>query len=193
MQHNVIVMAGPAGSGKDSIVRELIKRYPNKVEFGVNATSRAPRPGEQHSLNYFFFSNDEFKKEMEAGNIPEHYHRVASDTYYGLYKPDLDRRLAEGKIVGFQIQIVGAKYLKEFYNATTFFIMPTDLVEFERRVRSRAPMSDLEWQERKEFTEREIRDEAPWYDYRITNPDGKLSETVDQVVEILKKEGFVLE
>lgn len=188
----VVVIAGPAGSGKDSIIRGILKRFPNTA-FGLTATTRPARPGEQYGINYFFFSNDEFLREVTNGNIPEHYHRVETNTYYGLYKPDLDKKIAEGKIVFFQIQIVGAKYLKKHYDATTFFIMPPALDAFEHRIRSRAPMTDAEWEERKKFTEREVKEEVPFYDYRITNDDGKLEDAVDEVIEILRKEGYTLE
>ena len=188
----VVAVAGPAGSGKDSIINGTVKRYSNAV-FATNATTRAPRPNEIDGLNYYFLTNEEFLKKVADGSIPEHYHRPETDTYYGLYKPDLDKKIADGKIIFFQIQIVGARYLKENYDATTIFIMPPHLEAFEKRIRSRAPMSDAEWQERKEFTVREVREEAPWYDYRITNEDGKLSDAIDKVVEILKKEGYTLE
>ena len=188
----VVVIAGPAGSGKDSIIREILKLFPNTV-FGITATSRPPRPGEEHKVNYFFFSNEEFKAEIEKGNIPEHYYRSETDTYYGLSKSYLDEKIAEGKIIFYQIQIVGAKYLKKHYNATTIFIMPPSLDAFEKRIRARAPMSDAEWKERAAFTKREVEEEAPWYDYRIVNEDGKLDETVGQVIDILKKEKFELD
>lgn len=189
---NVIVMAGPTGSGKDSIIRELMKRYSN-IDFAVNAVTRAPRPGEEDGVSYHFMSNDRFKSEMEKGNIPEHYYRASIDAYYGTYKPDIDARLAKGKIVAWQGQIVGAKYLKEHYNATTIFIMPETGGAFEARARNRAPMSDAEWQERLEFTKREIESECKFYDYQIDNKEGRMMDAVDAVVEILLKEGFNLE
>jgi len=187
---SVLVVAGPAGSGKDSIITELIRRYPTRFEFAVNATTRKPREGERDGVNYHFMTNEQFKKELAVGNIPEHYYRPETDTYYGTYQPDIEKRIAGGKIIASQIQIVGARYLKERYNATTLFIMPSRMDEYEKRIRSRAPMSDAEWKERREHTEREISEDAPWYDYCIMNEDGKLTEAVDEVVAILKKEGY---
>lgn len=187
----VVVIAGPSGSGKDSIIGEIVKRYSN-AERMVTATTRAPRPDEIDGVHYHFMTNERFLKEREAGNILEFYYRPETDTYYGTYKVDIERRIAGGKIVFAQIQIVGAKYLKEHYDATTFFIMPPSLDAFEKRIRSRAPMSDAEWAERRKFTEREVNEESPWYDYRITNEDEKLDDAVAQVVEILKKEGYSL-
>src|ERR1700689_4808168 len=98
MQKQVVVIAGPAGSGKDSIARELVKRF-SDVTLMVTATTRGIRPNERHGVNYHFFSNDEFKKELDVGNIPEHYHRAETDTYYGTYEPDIEAKLASGKVV----------------------------------------------------------------------------------------------
>lgn len=191
MEHlrQVVVIAGPAGCGKDSIINEILKRS-DKFTKLVTAVTRSPREGELEGFTYHYLSNERFLHELEVGNILEYYHRKETNTYYGTYKPDLETRISQGKIVIAQIQIVGAKYLKEHYNATTFFIMPPSLEAFEHRIRARSPMSDTEWQERLAFTKREIEEEAPWYDYRIANEDGKLSEAVDHVLEILKKEGY---
>ncbi len=188
----VVVIAGPAGSGKDTIAHQLLKRFPNTTLM-VTATTRAMRPNEQHEVNYHFLSNEQFQQELTAGNIPEHYHRAETDTYYGTYEPDIEKRLASGKVVLAVVQIVGAKYLKEKYNATTIFIMPPSVDAFEKRVRARSPMSDVEWQERLKFTQEEVANESPWYDYRISNEDGKLKDAVENIVGILKKEGYTLE
>ena len=190
-QKQVVVIAGPAGSGKDTLISGIIKRCPN-AERMVTATTRGMRPGETSGISYHFMTNERFKAEMEKGNILEHYYRAQTDTYYGTYKPDIDDRIARGKIVLCQLQIVGAKYFKQHYNATTFFIMPPSHDTFEKRIRERAPMSDTEWKEREAFTKREIQDEAPWYDYRIKNEDGKLDDAITEVMEILKKEGYTL-
>ncbi len=191
-RQRVFAIAGPSGSGKDSIIQELAKRY-SKVEIAVKFITRPMRPGEIEGESYYFITNEEFKEKLAAGEIPEYYYRDKTDTYYGCNKADIDERLSRGKIVAAQLQIIGAKYLKEHYNATTIFIMPTLTSDFEARIRARSPMTDEEWKEREEFTKREIESEAPWYDYRIVNEDGMLDETVTKVAEILQKEGFVLE
>jgi len=191
-ERSVIVIAGPAGSGKDTLAKALTAKYP-RFTLMVTATTREKRPYEADAVNYYFFDKKRFFEEVASGNILEYYHRADTDTYYGTYKPDIDRRIASGKIVIAVVQIVGAKYLKEHYGATTFFIMPPDAATLERRIRTRAPMSDIEWKERLAFTEREVKDEAPWYDYRIRNDDNALDESVASVVEILRKEGYTLE
>lgn len=188
----VVVIAGPAGSGKDSVINGVIARCPNTVRM-VTATTREPRPGEENGVNYHFLTKEQFEAEMAAGNILEHYVRPETGHMYGTYKPDIEARVASGKVVLCQLQIVGAKYFKEHYDATTFFIMPPHSEAFEKRVRERAPMSDTEWAERQAFTKREIAEEAPFYDYQIQNEDGKLDEAVRSVIDILVREGFELE
>ena len=188
----VFVIAGPTGAGKSSILKELIARFPGRIELAVNATTRAMRPGEADGVDYHFMSNERFLAEEAEGAIPEHYHRAETDTYYGTYQPDIDARLARGKVVASQTQIVGAKYLKEKYGATTIFIMPASIGEFEKRVRSRSHVSDVEWAERLAHTRREIEEDAPWYDHRLANEEGKFTETLEKIIDTLKKEGYVL-
>ena len=191
MKKQVVVIAGPAGSGKGSIIAKMMERFSNATKL-VTATSRKPRPGEMEGVAHYFITNEEFKRELAAGLIPEHYHRRETDTYYGTYLPDIDRKLAADKIIFCDIQHVGAQYMKDKYNATTFFIMPPSLDAFEHRIRARSPMSDVEWAERQKITEEEVQKYANSYDYRITNEDGKLKEAVDSIVEILTKEGYSL-
>ena len=190
MKQRVVVIAGPAGSGKDTVVRELMKRIPDSTLM-VTATTRAPRPGEQDGVNYHFMDNTRFKQELAEGNILEYYHREATDTYYGTYKPDIDARLSAGKLVFCVLQIVGAKYMKEHYGALTLFIEPRSIEEFEHRIRARSPMSDTEWQERKRITEGELAHDAPWYDHRIVNGDGALEKAVDDAYNILQQHELV--
>ncbi len=192
MLKRVFVIAGPAGSGKDTIAQRLLARFKN-LTLMVTVTTRDMRPGEQDGVNYHYMAKERFLEELAAGNIVEHYHRADTDTYYGTYKPDIDRRIESGKVVAAVVQIVGAKYLKEHYGATTFFIMPPSVDAFERRIRARSPMSDVEWAERRKITEEEVKNDSPWYDYRIQNEDEKVDAAVEDIVVILRKEGYTLE
>ena len=114
------------------------------------------------------------------------------DTHYGVFKPDLDSRLALGDIVLAHLDIVGARYLKEHYNATTIFIMPDDFKLLEERVRGRNnDMSDDEIKKRMEIARIEVEQHAPEYDYTVINENGKLNETVAKVMEILNKKDMI--
>ena len=190
-KHSVVVIAGPSGSGKDAVIRELLNRCPNATRM-VTAVTRAPRRGEQDGVDYHFMSNARFREELARGNILEHYYRKDTDTYYGTYKPDIEARIASGKVVLCQLQIVGAKYFKEHYNAVTIFIMPPSMEAIERRIRERSSMSETEWRERLSITKKEVEEDSVWYDYRVVNEDGKLEEAVEEVVAILEKEGYNL-
>lgn len=188
----VVVIAGPSGSGKNAIIEEIVKHHPDCVRL-VTATTRQMRPGERDGIDYHFFTQERFDEELAAGTIPEHRFVPALGTYYGTYLPELEERVREGKIVFAQVDIEGAKLLKERYGATTIFIMPESLEQFRGRLRVRNPeWSKKELEARMKITDEEIRIHAPQYDYRVTNADGKLDETVEEVVEILRKEGYNL-
>lgn len=156
-------------------------------------TTRKMREGEVQGVNYHFTDNQSFLKEIENGNILEYYYRDDTDSYYGTYKPDIENKIQDGGIAISQIQIVGARYLKENFNTTTIFIVPDSLDLLEKRVRSRAAISDVEWEERKKHTEREMQEDRHFYDYVVVNKEGKLEEAVEEVLDIMKKEGFEME
>jgi guanylate kinase len=190
MAKQVVVLAGPSGSGKNAVIAEIVKDHSNCTRL-VTATTRMPRPGEVDSVDYYFLSQEKFDEEMRAGNIPEHRFVPSLNTSYGTYLPDLEKKVKEGKIVFAQVDIEGARLLKEKYDATTIFIMPESLEQFRGRLRVRNPeWTQAEFDARMKITEDEIRLHSPQYDYRVVNADGALPETVQQVLDILNKEGY---
>src|SRR3989344_3205933 len=183
---------GPSGSGKNTVIDTLLRRF-EKCSLLVNATTRVLREGEREGEDYHFQSEDSFKKGIESGDILEYRHAPSLRTYYGTYKPDLEARIARGDIVLAHKDIIGARYLKEHYNAVTIFLLPESIESLERRIRARNPsMSEVELEERMKMVRREVDEEAPQYDYRVVNADGKLDKTVEEIVAILKKEGYNL-
>lgn len=189
----IVVIAGPTGSGKNAIIDALKERFP-KCSRLVTATTRAPRPGEVEGVDYYFFSNERFEKELAEGNILEHRFIESLGTHYGIYKPDLDMRIREGHVVLGHVDVIGARFLKQHYSAVTFFILPDSMENLKKRVRGRSQsMSPDELEKRILVAEREVAEHAPEYDYRIVNPEGRLFEAVEHIVEILKKEGYTLE
>lgn len=191
--HNVVVIAGPSGSGETTITQEIISRYP-RVKRLVTATTRPPREGERNGVDYYFFSKGEFEREKKSGRILESTYIENRDTYYGSYGPDLEKKISAGNIVVVNPDIVGARYYKENYGATTIFIIPESIDALERRIRDRSPeLSDEEVAHRKKNAESEMRKEQSFYDYVVVNADGKLERAVREIVAILKKEGYNLE
>ncbi|MDO8522075.1 MAG: hypothetical protein Q7S08_02190 [bacterium] len=188
----VVVIAGPSGSGKNAVIGEILKQYSNCMRL-VTATTRAMRQGETDGVDYYFFTQEKFDEELASGNIPEHRFVPALNTYYGTYLPALEKGIADGKTVFAQVDIVGAKLLKERYNAMTIFIMPESIEQFRARLRTRNPeWTQTEFNARMRITEDEMRLHSPQYDYRVVNADGKLEETVEEVVAILEREGYNL-
>jgi len=189
----VVVIAGPSGSGKNAIIDELLRRYPRCVR-AVTATTRAPRPGEQDGADYYFFTQKKFQAEMATGNIPEHRFVPSLGTYYGFYLPDLEKKIQEHPTVFAQVDVQALPFVKERYHATTIFIMPESLEQFRDRLRARNPeWSTAEFNARMQITQRELTLDAPQYDYRVVNADGGLDRAVGEVVAILHKEGYTLD
>ncbi len=194
MHKQVVVISGPTGSGESFLTQNLIKKFPLRLSRLVTSTTRPPRAGEQHRVDYYFFSKEEFLQHDAEGNILEKAYIANRDTWYGTFAPDLLKKIEDGYIVIVNSQIVGTRYFKEHYNATTIFIDPESIEELMERIQKRSPeLSDAEMTSRKENAEREVVEEGPYYDYHIRNEYGKIEETMARVVEILKKEGYTLE
>ncbi|MBI2637073.1 MAG: hypothetical protein HYW81_02675 [Parcubacteria group bacterium] len=186
----VVVISGPTGSGESTVTKEIIARYPNFVRL-VTATSRPKRLNEQEGVDYYFFTEGGFKGEVEKGNIIE-YQSNRNGVYYGTYKPDLDKKLANGSIVIANTDIVGTRFYKKNYNATTIFIAPESLDEIKTRLLSREPnMAPEQLAARMAYAKRELEEESPFYDYNVVNRQNKLSDTIAEVEAILKQEGFL--
>ncbi len=180
----VVVFAGPSGSGKDTIMNKIIEKSDKIVKL-VTATTRKPREGEVDGKNYYFLSKEDFLKGIENKIIPEH--NIHAFNYYGTYLPDLDKKIKDRKIIFSQIQLVGAKYLKENYNALLLFFEADSFEILEKRIRERSELKEDEIKERIKIAKKEVEEEAKFYDYIIKNKQGKLDETIEKVLKILKE------
>lgn len=189
----VVVIAGPSGSGETTITNEIVRRFPGRVQRLVTATTRRPRADEKNGVDYYFITEEEFMRYKKEGGILESTYIPNRNTYYGTYASDLYDKLDSGKIVVVNPDLVGAKYYKRNFNAVTIFIVPENIDIIERRLRQRNPeLSGEDIDKRRANAEAEMLNEKSFYDYVIVNADGKLNEAVDEVVEILKKEGYNL-
>ena len=108
----LVVLSGFAGSGKGTIIRELMKKYDN-YSLSVSATTRAPREGEVEGVHYFFKTEDEFKKMIEQGELLEYANYVGN--YYGTPRQYVRDQLAAGKNVILEIETEGALNIKRAY------------------------------------------------------------------------------
>lgn len=193
MSKKVVVIAGPSGSGKNTVIREIMRRYPHCAKL-VTATTRTRRPDEVDGIDYYFFDIDRFDSEASQGHIQgKRFVPLFGGIHYGIYTPDLESKIQRASVVFAPVDITGSRWLKTNYNATTIFIVPESLSEYRMRIQTRNPeMTARELDERMRIAEREITSDAPEYDYRVVNTGGMLAETTDTIVEILRKEGYSL-
>ena len=190
-KNRVLIIGGPTGSGESTITKAIISRHPIFQRL-VTATSRAPRSFEKDEDDYYFFSKEEFEKQITLGNILEYTYVENRDTYYGTYEPDLNKKLSEGHLI-VNVDYVGVLYYKEHYGATAIFIKPESIENLRARLLKRNPeIKDAELNMRLKNAKDEVENEEKYYDYTIINKDGKLEEAILEAEEIIKKEKFII-
>ena len=113
MQNKVIIFSAPSGSGKSTIVNHILSLYP-ELEFSISATSRAPRGNEQNGREYWFYSEEEFRKMIAEGKFVE-YEEVYSGSFYGTLKSELDRIWGKGHVIIFDVDVKGGVNLKKYF------------------------------------------------------------------------------
>lgn len=130
----LIIFSAPSGSGKTTIVRELLKKYP-QFEFSISATSRAPRGTERNGEDYYFMSNEDFMKAVAEDRFVE-WEEVYAGTCYGTLKSETERIWAKDNVIIFDVDVMGGINLKQIFGdkACSIFIMPPSVEELERRL-----------------------------------------------------------
>ncbi len=130
----LIIFSAPSGSGKSTIISYLLKQNLN-LAFSISATSRPPRGTERHGVEYFFLSPDEFRQRIAGDEFLE-YEEVYKDRFYGTLKSQVDKQLAAGQNVIFDVDVVGGCNIKRFYGerALSVFIQPPSVDELRKRL-----------------------------------------------------------
>ena len=189
-EKNILVISGPTGSGESTVTKAIVERFPD-FERMVTSTSREPRLREQHGIDYYFFSKEDFQKEIDKGNVPEHTYIANRDTFYGTYLPDLEERLKRGKKVIVNVDHKGLKYYEKEYGAISIFLDIESIDVIARRLKNRNPdMNASELERRLQNARDEIEMERAFYKYIVVNKDGALEETIDKIAGILDQEGY---
>ena len=185
----LVIFSAPSGSGKTTIVRELLKRF-NCFEFSISATSRKPRGEEKDGKDYYFLSNEEFKACVERGEFVE-WEEVYQGTCYGTLKREMERIWAKGNIILFDVDVMGGISLKRLFgdDACSVFIMPPSVEELERRLRGRGTDAEEVILKRIAKAEFEL-SKAPEFDHIVVND--KLDDAVSEVEKILTGFGGVI-
>lgn len=137
MAGKLIIFSAPSGSGKSTIINYLLTQNLN-LSFSISATSRAPRGTEQNGVEYFFLTPEEFKQ-RSANNEFLEYEEVYKDRFYGTLKAQVEKQLAAGQNVIFDVDVVGGCNIKKFYGdrALSVFIQPPSLEELRKRLTGR--------------------------------------------------------
>ncbi len=171
-QGKLILLTGPSGVGKGTLVEELLKRHP-EIWLSISATTRAPRTGEQDGKQYFFFNKDSFSELIENGGFLEW--AEFAGNFYGTPRKPVEECLALGRKILLEIELEGARQVrKSFPNAFQVFLAPPSLIELERRIRGRDMDSEEAIQARLERAREEM-DAKHEFDAIVVNDDLSLA------------------
>ena len=166
----LIIISAPSGTGKSTLITRLLAEHPElRLRFSVSATSRPPRGEEQHGVEYYFFSPEEFEEGIKRGDFLE-YEEVYPGRYYGTLRSEVDRRIASGDRVIFDVDCVGGLNIKKGYGheALSIFIEPPSIDELRRRLIGRSTDSPEVIEERVAKAAEELT-YASRFDHVLTN------------------------
>jgi guanylate kinase len=181
----LVVISGPSGVGKDAVL-QLLKRRQRSLFFVVTATSRAPRAGEVHGVDYFFISDREFERMIEAGELIEY--ALVYDQYKGVPKEQVRQSLLSGKDVVMRVDVQGAAKMRQLYpDALLIFLVPGTEAEWHKRLLERKTETEESLRLRVATARQEL-DCVSLFDYVVVNAQDRLSETVDVIEHIIEAE-----
>jgi guanylate kinase len=177
----VLVVTGPSGAGKGTLIRRLVERVPG-IEVTISATTRERRRGEEDGREYWFLSDADFLARVERGEFLEHVEYVSGHRY-GTLRSELDRIAGNGHVPLLELETEGALAVKQHVpSAVTIFISaPVD--ELERRLRERATESSGEIHERIELARQQL-EQAGEFDHVIENDD--LERAVTELTDLVR-------
>lgn len=181
----LVVISGPSGVGKDTVVQRLKERG-LPFHFVVTATSRPKRPDEIHSVDYFFYSEQELLDLLKRGELLEH--AIVYNEHKGVPKQQVREAMASGLDVVMRVDVQGAKTIKQLApEAVLIFLMASDEEELARRLRQRRTESEDMLQTRLQAAREEL-GYLEIFDYAVTNADSLVESAVDTILAIIEAE-----
>ncbi len=179
----LIVLSAPSGAGKTTIIDYLIKNYPDEFCYSVSATTRKPRPGEINGCDYFFLSEEEFKKKIAHNEFIEW--EIVHENYYGTLTSQVEPLLEAGKKIIFDIDVKGGLKIKAAYpsNSILIFITAPSIDVIVDRLRKRGTENDIEIKKRIARYAIEL-EQSKYFDFIVINET--VEKAVDQIREIIR-------
>ena len=181
----LVVISGPSGVGKDSVIAEMETRRLS-FHFVVTATTRAPRPEEEHGVDYFFVSHDQFAEMIENDELMEY--AIVYNDYKGIPKKQVRDALASGVDVVMRLDVQGAATIRELCpDALLIFLTTRSEDELVRRLKARKSETPEGLKLRIATARKEMK-RIEEFDYVVVNPEDQLEEAVDTILAIIKAE-----
>ena len=178
----LFVVSGPSAAGKGTICKRVLAE--TDLELSVSATTRKPRPGEEHGREYYFLTEEEFVQTIENNGFVEHV--INFGCRYGTLVKDVEERLARGKDLILEIDAQGGYLVRDvFPDAILIFLVPPTPEELERRIRNRGTEDEESIQNRLQTARREVKCVKD-YDYLVINDD--LDVAVEETKAVIQAE-----
>lgn len=181
--HQLIVISGPAGVGKTTVAKAMLKMFP-VLRTSVTYTTRQPRPNAVEDKKMFYVSREEFERRREAGEFLEW--AVVHGDYYGTHEAETVAVLEQHPVL-FNIDVQGAEQLMQKFagQIVSIFLVPESYEQMVDHIKNRGEMSEGNFRARLQSAEIELakKDE---FDYKIVNAEGKLGETIDIIAKIIE-------
>lgn len=180
----IIIISAPSGTGKSTIINRIIADTSLDLQFSISATSREPRKGEAHGVNYYFFTEDDFRKAVADGRFVE-WEEVYPGRFYGTLRSEIDRITSAGHNVIMDVDVKGGVNIKRIMgaDALSVFVQPPSVETLRQRLEARATDTPEQIEQRVAKAEYEMAF-APQFDRMVVNDD--LHTAVEDVRKLVK-------